>query len=66
MSESIKKGRMVVYACGGLGINVARLLNNVGTNPNTTADIEIIAIDTSESNRSPWLMSSSRMMLAMG
>jgi hypothetical protein len=48
----IKKGKMVVYGCGGAGINVARHIANRSQefNSDAFADREIFFLDTSASN----------------
>lgn len=52
MNEVQPKGRVVVYACGGAAINIARQLNNVAINKAVSADFEIVMVDTSRSNLS--------------
>ena len=52
MNSMIKKGKMVVYGCGGTGINVARHIANRSQefNSDAFADREIFFLDTSASN----------------
>ena len=52
MNSMIKKGKMVVYGCGGAGINIARHIANRSQefNSEAFADREIFFLDTSASN----------------
>lgn len=51
-AEVQAKGRVVVYAAGGTGINIAQMLSTITTNNDIMADIKIVMIDTSRANLS--------------
>lgn len=51
--QTVDKGSVTLYCCGGAAINIGGQLSSVTINPDLMADITTVLIDTSRSNLTP-------------